>query len=127
VRLYKEVSGTAPPKGMLPFSTDWFMTWQPNIHASMFYMIYKRLRETQKLERIDSLIKAYKLYQEQNVNNEIDDTLSLTRAWTLIRFFESGLLQQSTCTKCNLSYVNYVHTPDSDYVCGICEPPSRAG
>ena len=36
LKLYKEVKGESPPKGMLPFSTDWFMTWQPNIHASLF-------------------------------------------------------------------------------------------
>ncbi len=26
LKLYKEVRGVSPPKGMLPFSTDWFMT-----------------------------------------------------------------------------------------------------
>ena len=33
IKLYKEMKGVSPPKGMLPFSTDWFLTWQPNIHA----------------------------------------------------------------------------------------------
>src|SRR5262249_53331499 len=28
LKLYKEVKGESPPKGMLPFSTDWFMSWQ---------------------------------------------------------------------------------------------------
>jgi flagellar transcriptional activator FlhC len=27
VRLYREVKGMSPPKGMLPFSADWYMTW----------------------------------------------------------------------------------------------------
>jgi flagellar transcriptional activator FlhC len=36
LKIYKEVRGMSPPKGMLPFSTDWFMTWQPNVHASLF-------------------------------------------------------------------------------------------
>lgn len=27
LKLYKEVRGVSPPKGMLPFSTDWFMSW----------------------------------------------------------------------------------------------------
>ena len=27
IKLYKELRGSPPPKGMLPFSTDWFMTW----------------------------------------------------------------------------------------------------
>ena len=26
LRLYKELAGRSPSKGMLPFSTDWFMT-----------------------------------------------------------------------------------------------------
>ncbi len=30
IKLYKEVRGMSPPKGMLPFSTDWFITWLPN-------------------------------------------------------------------------------------------------
>ena len=36
IKLYKELRGSPPPKGMLPFSTDWFMTWEQNVHASMF-------------------------------------------------------------------------------------------
>ena len=36
LKLYKEVKGVSPPKGMLPFSADWFMSWQPNIHSSLF-------------------------------------------------------------------------------------------
>ena len=39
-KLYKELKGISPPKGMLPFSTDWFLTWQPNIHSSLFLNIY---------------------------------------------------------------------------------------
>ena len=30
LRLYKEVAGKSPSKGQLPFSTDWFLTWQPS-------------------------------------------------------------------------------------------------
>ena len=33
LKLYKEVAGKSPSKGQLPFSADWFMTWQPNIHS----------------------------------------------------------------------------------------------
>ena len=33
IRLYKELRGASPHKGMLPFSTDWFTTWLPNIHS----------------------------------------------------------------------------------------------
>ena len=40
LRLYKELRGCPPPKGMLPFSEDWFMSWEQKIHSSMFYNIY---------------------------------------------------------------------------------------
>ncbi len=41
IRLYKELRGVSPPKGMLPFSTDWFSTWLPNIHPSLFCAAYQ--------------------------------------------------------------------------------------
>ncbi len=47
VRLYKELRGCPPPKGMLPFSTDWFMTWEQNIHSSMFYNAYQFLLKSE--------------------------------------------------------------------------------
>jgi hypothetical protein len=46
LRLYKEVAGKSPSKGQLPFSTDWFLTWQPNIHASLFLNIHEYLSKT---------------------------------------------------------------------------------
>ena len=58
LRLYKEVAGKSPSKGQLPFSTDWFMTWQPNIHSSLFLNIYEYLNKTTELEEIDAIIKA---------------------------------------------------------------------
>ena len=52
LRLYKEVSGKSPSKGQLPFSTDWFMTWQPNIHASLFLNIHEYLNKAAELDEI---------------------------------------------------------------------------
>ena len=48
LRLYKELRGCPPPKGMLPFSEDWFMSWEQNIHSSMFYNIYLYLKKTEQ-------------------------------------------------------------------------------
>jgi flagellar transcriptional activator FlhC len=53
--------------------------------------------------------------------------LGLTRAWTLVRFFESRMFEMSECTRCSGHFVMHAHTPNKDYVCGICQPPSRAG
>lgn len=127
IRLYKEVRGMSPPKGMLPFSTDWFTTWLPNIHSSLFYGIYRRLTDKQGCERMEGFVKAYRLYLEQVDLDGAEPVLGLTRAWTLVRFFESGMFEQSVCTSCQGKFVNHAHTPSQDFVCGICQPPSRAG
>ncbi|MCL5254622.1 MAG: flagellar transcriptional regulator FlhC, partial [Gammaproteobacteria bacterium] len=127
VRLYKEVRGESPPKGLLPFSTDWFMTWLPNVHSSLFYSIYRQLREDQGIDRMPAFTKAYRLYNEHVESTGGEQVLGLTRAWTLLRFFESNMFQLSKCTSCELEFVNHAHTPDDQYQCGICNPPSRAG
>ncbi len=127
IRLYKEVRGMSPPKGMLPFSTDWFITWQPNIHSSLFYNYYQQLTEVLDCGRMEGFTKAYRLYLEQLALEDLEPVLGLTRAWTLVRFFESRMFEMSECTRCSGHFVMHAHTPNKDYVCGICQPPSRAG
>ncbi|WP_110665502.1 flagellar transcriptional regulator FlhC [Salinicola halophilus] len=127
IKLYKEVKGMSPPKGMLPFSADWFITWLPNVHSSLFYNIYQRLDQELGCERMSAFVKAYRLYLEQVELDGAEPTLGLTRAWTLVRFFESDLLQLTRCQSCHGDYVAHAHSPRQGYVCGICQPPSRAG
>jgi flagellar transcriptional activator FlhC len=90
LRLYKEVQGKSPPKGMLPFSTDWFMTWQPNIHASLFINIYRFLDKTTELDEIDAIIKAFRLYLEQAETHKMPPILSITSAWRLVKLLGRG-------------------------------------
>ena len=127
LRLYKEVRGVSPPKGMLPFSTDWFLTWQPNIHATVFINIHRYLVANADVRGIEALTKAYKLYVEHCDANGLEHVLSLTRAWTLVRFFDSRMLTTANCTWCHGHFV--VHSLDlsKNYVCGLCRVPSRAG
>ncbi len=91
IKLYKELRGSPPPKGMLPFSTDWFMTWEQNIHASMFCNAWQYLLKTGLCSGVNAVIKAYKLYLEQCPQQEEGPLLALTRAWTLVRFVEKCL------------------------------------
>ena len=57
LRLYKEVAGRSPSKGQLPFSTDWFMTWQPNIHSSLFLNMHEYLNKVAEMDEIDTVIR----------------------------------------------------------------------
>jgi flagellar transcriptional activator FlhC len=127
LRLYKEVKGASPSKGMLPYSTDWFMSWLPNIHSSVFMDIYKYVVKNAGVTGTEALIKSYRLYKEQLGITEDEPVLSITRAWFMLRFFDAKLLQLTDCKECGGYFV--VHTDElcSNYSCGICRPPSRAG
>lgn len=127
LKLYKEVTGHSPSKGMLPYSTDWFMSWQPNIHSSLFLGIRQFLQKNASLTGLELLVKSYRLYREQAGISGEEPVLSITRAWFLVRFMEVDMLQLTPCTRCSGHFVVHSHELHEDYVCGICQPPSRAG
>jgi flagellar transcriptional activator FlhC len=128
INLYKEIHGESPPKGMLPFSTDWYTTWLPNIHSSLFYNIYLSLLAYPGKERIHTIVNAYRLYLDQIMyDHKEKPVLGLTRAWMLVRFFEGRMMKLSTCSRCQGDFVNHALNLDQGYICGICKPPSRAG
>ena len=127
LRLYKEVAGKSPSKGQLPFSVDWFMTWQPNIHASLFLNIHEYLNKVAELDEIDNVIKAYQLYTEQANAQGLEPLLSVTRAWRLVKFIDNGMLTLTKCSKCGGAFVSHPHEIAKHFVCGLCRPPARAG
>lgn len=127
LKLYKEIKGVSPPKGMLPFSVDWFLGWQANIHSSLFVDIYRYLLAHTDSHGIDAVIKSYKLYLEHVVAGELDCVLSMTRAWTLVRFLEGRVLKAVPCVKCGGHFVMHAQDLHVGYVCGLCNVPSRAG
>ena len=90
IRLYREVKGVSPPKGMLPFSADWYMTWLANIHASLFYNTYLFLKNEAHCSHQDALTKGYRLYLEHCKHSETEPVLDLTRAWTLVNDERDG-------------------------------------
>lgn len=127
LRLYKEIQGKSPPKGMLPFSTDWFITWQPNIHASLFMNIYDQLIKSVEIDEIDAIIKAYRLYLEHIQGHGLEQVLSVTRAWRLVKFVDAHMLTMVPCKQCNGYYVIHTHELYEQFICGLCHMPSRAG
>ncbi|MBX6319259.1 flagellar transcriptional regulator FlhC [Pigmentiphaga sp.] len=126
LRLYREIQGKSPPKGMLPFSTDWFMTWQPNIHSSLFMNIHRH-QVSMGDAPVEALIRAYRLYREQVGQFGMPEVLSITRAWRLTRFFDAGMLGMAACTTCGGEFVTHTYELTRRYVCGLCNMPSRAG
>ena len=130
VRLYREVTGQSPSKGQLPYSTDWFISWQPNIHASLFLNIHEQLDKAMALDRIELLIKAWRLYESEVATLGVEAMLSITRAWRLVKFVDSDMLCLTACSHCGGQFVTHTHEWDhgaNRFVCGLCEPPARAG
>ncbi|WP_322026705.1 flagellar transcriptional regulator FlhC [Burkholderia sp. BCC1977] len=127
VRLYREVRGVAPPKGLLPFSSDWYMTWKANIHASLFHNVYRFLRINAKCARLDALVKAYEWYATRCDAAHCAPLLDLTRAWLLIRFLDGGVLSTARCVRCDAAFVTHRHDLRPNRVCVACRPPARAG
>lgn len=130
VRLYKEVRGEAPAKGQLPYSTDWYATWKPNYHSTLFLSFFNRIKDLPDITYSRALASAYKLYSEQVLMIEDEDdgvVLSFTRAWMLTRFIESKQLELCTCSNCQLPFVVLSYSLNDQFVCGLCAPPSRAG
>jgi len=126
IRLYKEIAGKSPSKGQLPFSTDWFLTWQENIHSSLFLNIYEYLSKGISLDTAELLTKAWSLYQEQVQAVQIEPLLSFTRAWRLVKFVEAHMLTRTACSQCGGLFVSELYE-NRHYTCGLCNPPARAG
>lgn len=130
LRLYREVTGQSPSKGQLPYSTDWFMSWQPNIHSSLFLNIYENLNKSCDMDQIDLITKAFQLYEGDLKACGVETMLSITRAWRLVKFVDSDMLCLTPCSKCGGHFVTHTHEYGKGFkafTCGLCEPPARAG
>ena len=127
LKLYKEIKRVSPPKGMLPFSTDWFLSWQPNIHASLFAEIFRFLTANAGVRGVEAIVKTYRLYLEHVAVHGMEPVLTITRAWTLVRFLEKRILDTAICKRCGGRFVVHALDLHNDYVCGLCNVPSRAG
>lgn len=133
LKLYKEMKGYSPSKGMLPFSPEWYMSWEQNIHSSIFYNIFCYLKKKLVAENrnVEIMIKSYKLYLEHVLSPRGDEkqtaTLTLTRAWTLLRFIDCGMIKFTRCGSCGGNFVivpSFLARPF--FICCLCSPPSRA-
>ncbi len=127
LKLYKELKGTSPSKGMLPFSAEWYMSWEQNIHSSIFYNIYCFIKRSVAGRPVELMLKAYRIYLAQCLADmEEKPVLELTRAWTLLRFIDNGLIKQVECSECKGKFISTPEYMFNGFTCSLCVPPSRA-
>jgi flagellar transcriptional activator FlhC len=63
----------------------------------------------------------------QETDADAEPVLSLTRAWTLVRFVESKMLTLKGCNCCGGQFIVNTYDLNNQYVCNLCHVPSRAG
>lgn len=133
LRLYKEIKGEAPPRGMLPFSTEWFLEWQPAMHSALYLTHRNELRRlggssaSAGSNPLWHMPIAYKAYLESAKACGLEPVLTLTRAWSLERFLSSRMLKEISCRRCGGGFLGHVHDIERGFVCGLCKVPPRAG
>ncbi|EAA9303311.1 transcriptional regulator FlhC [Salmonella enterica] len=100
------------------------ITREHNVHSSLFCNIFDSIKKQSSGEpTVKILIRAYRAYLKYAGNTE---TLSLTRAWILRRFVDSGILDYTPCCKCGGKFITHAGEPVHGYQCVMCHPPSRA-
>jgi flagellar transcriptional activator FlhC len=123
VALYEEVTGAAPGATMPPLPSDWFLVWKPNIHASLFISIWRYLKAFVGMQGLDAIVQAYRLYLSHMQATCLDPILSVTRAWTLTRYF-GVLLDTAPCSVCGHDFVVSAHALERAPLCGLCRAPA---
>lgn len=124
LRLYKEVKGEAPPRGMLPFSTEWFMEWQPSIHSALYLAQRNQVKKLTRIDARQALAVSYRRYLAAIEACGLKPVLSLTRAWSLERFVNAKMLVEKKCCKCSGVFLSATPT-DRSFTCGLCRSPVR--
>ena len=136
LRLYKEIKGEAPPRGMLPFSTEWFLEWQPSMHSALYLAHRNEIKKLGTGDRSEMVLGgtplwhmpvAYRAYLNSIKACGMSPVLTLTRAWMLERFLNSKMIKEVACRKCGGVFLGHAHDIERGYVCGLCKVPPRAG
>ena len=131
--MYREIRGESPPKGMLPFADEWYFTWQPCIHSSLFMAYHQFYESSRELSPLECLIRAYEKYIQEisRRRNYIEGgpVVSITRAWMMLKKMSGRgrSLQLTTCIQCGGDFVTSVGLPSKSFVCSLCHLPARAG
>jgi len=122
-KLFRDVTGCYSPKGQSPYSANQFVdVWRLNIDASLYINIHFNITANSKITQIDALVKSYKLYLEHVYLRNTQRELSFTRAWTLLRLIDAGMLCVKQCSKCGGKFVALPSVRKIIFQCVFCRP-----
>lgn len=111
--LFKEIHGSPPKSGLLPFASDCILkTRRRLVEASIFMNIYVREGRVRDVPvhrevRQDCMVAAYDLYLKLREDTGYNDqsALDLTMCFVLCRDYRRRLLEVRPCRRCGADYV----------------------
>ncbi len=89
--------------------------------------LHEYLNKTSESDDTETVIRAYRLYNDQMKAVGIEPLLSITRAWRLTKFMDTRMLTMTRCTDCGGRFVTDIYENQRHFCCGLCNPPARAG
>ena len=114
--------GVTLNKGMLPSSVDYYLSFPQTADAALIAVLHARLSaDTAAALRIERVIAVYTEYCE--IMTDVVDQkprLDFTRAWTLVRFLESGVLNRAQCPCCDIETLEERYPPIHRSSCKLC-------
>lgn len=119
-RIYKEVHGVAPPKGMLPYSPERSIgTSEKRLHASYYGKKYNELAKL-GLTGAHLHLATYRYYLLEFEATVDDALLSFEQAFKIIQSIQIGDLIYAKCGQCSSHFLNVFGTPLSNHSCPVC-------
>ena len=103
ILLYHDRFGRAPPRGMLPCSSEYFLSPQVrHAAATLFAVLHAQSSLLSPSERRGSvMLAAWRVFQIRRG----DELLDFNRVWMLTRFVASGELVIRKCDTCEAPFL----------------------
>lgn len=121
-KLSLEIRGESPRKGQLPNSDVWYLRKQNNLHASLFTILYDRLRSQWGVDSdpCHCLVATYRVYCHHMEAAELSPQLTVDRAWSLVKLLQKNGLKRCHCRHCRGSFVTSSSKLEHQYLCWDC-------
>jgi hypothetical protein len=127
LQLHKEIHGTIPKKGLLPYDPYWVIKTPENcLHASLFYRIVQNITVNIKDNKSDNLftatifLTAYKVYL-QTMTKTKKELFSINRAWNVGQQIKNSDIHGISCPRCHSGYLAIKNYPQPFQLCPLCD------
>lgn len=119
ILLYRDRFGRSAPRGMLPCSSEYFLSPRARrAAATLFAALHAQASLLAPSERQGAvMLAAWRLFQIRGG----DDLMDFNRVWMLTRFMAGGELVMRTCDVCDAPFIARRYDPSIASGCVRCD------